>query len=405
MNKEYLLNTLNKYKDKISVEDFNIIERKILSGELNLMSAVHQEGIKAEQQGKPMFIPSFDINVGDETKTDIYNDKIKAPESQPQPQEQTHIQTNKPNETNESIDDIDNNIIEDNNIQDNTQTVKDEIKKEAQEQKEQQEQRQKETLEELTPKKGQVTNENYDLPINTHPDNMTSKNVDYDLIGALTLKSKFGGTFINSDGERYFYKNDLDYTKLAEVIGKSEATVKRLINKLIKSDTNIVTVSNSKNGIYYTLNCKTDNKYYVLINHKQLYQMLTSFRPDMIKLYITLKLKCNYEITVNGHKGALKLSNEYIGAKMGYKITNGTISGATQTKITSMTNTLETMGYITKTLKYETMWDEKKQKEITKKRNHYTICTYEEWAIKNPREAKLKQDKETGEYYFSEDVE
>lgn len=394
MNKDDLLNTLNSYKDKISIDDFNSIESKILSGELNTRYAVHSDCMRAEeqQQGKPMFIPSFDIN-----------DKIKAPESQPQPQEQTHIQTNKPHE---SISNIDNNNIADTNIQDiDMEQQRELIKKQAQEQKEQQEKRHKEIWDAVTPKKGQVTNENYDLPINTHPDNMTSKNVDYDLIGALTLKSKFGGTFINSDGERYFYKNDLDYIKLAEVMGKSEATVKRLMNKLVKSDTNIVTVGNSKNGIYYTLNCKTDNKYYALINHKQLYQMLTSFKPDMIKLYLTLKVKYNYEIKVNNHTGALKLSNEYIGAKMGYKVTNGTISGATKTKIASMTNTLETMGYITKTLKYETVWDEEKQREITKKRNYYTVNTYEEWALRNPREAKLKQDKETGEYYFPEDVE
>lgn len=116
MNKEYLLKVLNNYKDKISVDDFNTIESKVLSGELNMMSAVHMECKKVEQQqGKPMFTPSFDINVGDETKANIYNDKIKAPESQPQPQEQTHIQTNKPHE---SISDIDNNNIADTNIQD-----------------------------------------------------------------------------------------------------------------------------------------------------------------------------------------------------------------------------------------------------------------------------------------------
>lgn len=377
MLKKELLEILEEQKSRVSEEIYNKLKVLINSGILenqfilnvciakdqlihnleneynNILVAEAVEGTQeAPTEEIKTFVPLFN-----------YSDPVEAIEEQKDPIDQEQKDPTDPT--------------------DQINKLKEEIRQEAQQQKE----NINNMAEAVKPEKGNIKNENYDLPINTHPDNMTNKNIDYDLIGALTLKSNFGGTFINHNGERYFYKNDLNYSKLAEVIGKSEATVKRLFNKLLKSDTNIITVGNSKNGIFYTLNCKTDNKYYVLINHKQLYQMLTNFKPDMIKLYITLKLKCNYEINVNGHKGAVKLSNEYIGAKMGYKVNNGTISGTTKTKIASMTNTLETMGYITKTLKYETMWDDVQKREITKKRNYYTICTYEEWALKNPKEA------------------
>lgn len=387
MLKKELLEILEEQKSRVSEEIYNklkvLIECEILQNQFilnvciakdqlihnledeynNILWAEAVEGTQeAPQEDNKTFVPSFNYTEAVEDPTD----PIDQEQQDPQDQEQQ-----------DPKDPID--------------QLKEEIRQEAQQQKEDI----NNMAEAVKPEKGNIKNENYDLPINTHPDNMTNKNINYDLIGALTLHSYFGGNFINHNGERYFYKNNLDLEKIGELIGKTERATKRFFDKLIKSDTNIIKVDNTKNGIVYTLNCKTDGKFYTTINHKQLYQLLVNLKPDLLKLYLVIKYKCK------DSKDPVKLTREYLASKIGLSTT----SRNNLTKISSHTNLLETLSFIKKYNVAENIWDEEKQKQITKTFTYYSICTYEQWALRNPREAKLKQNKETKEYYFSEGEE
>ena len=399
-----LLKVLEGYKNKISIEHYKRIETAILEGQYQGRASVHMECMKYEdsqqlensinyvaeeieeiEENTTKFIPSFTMK-NTENIEGIKEDKTKAPQEYQQPKE--HINENNSIQANKycCTTDINNNI--------NQEEIKAYKEKLIQEQQ-QQEQQHQEAINQLTPQKGQVKNENYDLPINTHPDNMTSKNVNYDLVGALTLNSYFGGNLVNHNGERFFYDNNLQLEKIGELLGKTERATKRFFDKLIKSDTNIIDVENTKKGIVYTINCKTDGKFYTTINHKQLYQILVNLKPDLLKLYLVIKFKCH------DTNEPVKMTREYLGSKIGISTT----SRNNLTKISSHTNLLETLGFIKKYNKAENIWDEKTQKKITKTYTYYSVCTYEQWAFRNPREAKLKYNKETGEYYFPEETE
>lgn len=253
------------------------------------------------------------------------------------------------------------------------QYARDQIYREKREDEERRKILLEQVIEATTPKKGTTTNENYSLPVSTYQPYMKSKEYDYRLIGALTLNSLYGGSFLNQGVERYMYANNINWEEIAEMVGKKPQAVQRTFKKMLKSELDLFGVDNTKNGVVYKLRYATDNKYYVTINHYMLEELVLSTNSNVLKLY---SLMC-YHLS----EGRKQMTYDYMCEEIG-------LSSKTNRRIVStMLNTLAKLGYI-KIYEIDTpirKWDAKQKKEIvlTVKGFEYELTTFEEWAQLN----------------------
>lgn len=272
------------------------------------------------------------------------------------------------------------------------QYARDQIYRELEEQRERDLQLQRDWFAENTPHTGEITNEDYELPLSTSKEVLKDPNINYLLYGGATLISNFGGK-ANNYNQRFLYKNKIN--KLSEVMKLNESRVPKTprkidlaLKKVLKSESNLYTVENTSNGLVYKLNYAPDGNKYVTINHKQLRQLVIGTNEGVLKTYVLMKyLLTDYDPSTKTHTfKTKKITNDYICREIGLSDQ----SKNNLQKISTITNMLETLGYIKKEKIVETYWSEEDQAEKVKQFNQYTLCTYEEWAEKNPKEAKKR---------------
>lgn len=272
------------------------------------------------------------------------------------------------------------------------QELRDQLYRELEEQRERDLQLQRDWFAENTPHTGEVTKEDYELPLSTSKEVLKDPNINYLLYGGATLISNFGGK-ANNYNQRFLYKNKIN--KLSEVMKLNESRVPKTprkidqaLKKVLRSESNLYTVENTSNGLVYKLNYAPDGNKYVTVNHKQLRQLVIGTNEGVLKTYVLMKyLLTEYDPSNKTHTYKTKrITNDYICREIGLSDQ----SKNNLQKISTITNMLETLGYIKKEKIVETYWSEEDQIEKVKTFNQYTLCTYEEWAEKNPKEAKKK---------------
>lgn len=130
----------------------------------------------------------------------------------------------------------------------------------------------------------EIIKKTWDVPITSLKNNINNKNVDMQLLAAITLLSKSGF----NDGDRFLYDNDFDKKEVAKLIGKTTATVRNKLNKLIGAG--IVRSFNVKfNEKVFLIQYAKEGKYYVTIRSDVLEKLVEEGNNHTIKVYIVFK--------------------------------------------------------------------------------------------------------------------
>lgn len=130
----------------------------------------------------------------------------------------------------------------------------------------------------------EIIKKTWDVPITSLKNNINNKNVDMQLLAAITLLSKSGF----NDGDRFLYDNDFDKKEVAKLIGKTTATVRNKLNKLIGAG--IVRSFNVKfDEKVFLIQYAKEGKYYVTIRSDVLEKLVEEGNNHTIKVYIVFK--------------------------------------------------------------------------------------------------------------------
>lgn len=130
----------------------------------------------------------------------------------------------------------------------------------------------------------EIIKKTWDVPITSLKNNINNKNVDMQLLAAITLLSKSGF----NDGDRFLYDNDFDKKEVAKLIGKTTATVRNKLNKLIGAG--IVRSFNVKfDEKVFLIQYAKEGKYYVTIRSDILEKLVEEGNNHTIKVYIVFK--------------------------------------------------------------------------------------------------------------------
>lgn len=163
--------------------------------------------------------------------------------------------------------------------------------------------------EEYTPKKGVITKEVWDVPMPSYKDIIMNKDIDYQLLSNIMLKSNFGGRVNNMDN-RYIYKVKLWDNKIeldngevvnlmdgkhklpiiANELGMSLSTFKRKLKALMDTKLGLIEIGINESGdVFYNIKYAKDGKYYVTIPSDVLEYLITVCNSNMIKFYILFR--------------------------------------------------------------------------------------------------------------------
>lgn len=230
-----------------------------------------------------------------------------------------------------------------------------------------------EFLERMKPKKGVITKEVWDVPLPSHNGYLRNKNIDYNLLGGLTLMSNFDNLQNRCEGNRYMYKNSFDTEEMSALCGISESTIKRNFNKLKRAlpkedaEKALLSVENTPNGAVYKINFATEGKYFVTIPSDVLHYLIKATNKEVIKLYVFFKVQL-----ANGSK---QMQREFIAESLGMNKD----SLRQLDNISLLTNSLVAHGLLTKSSRVEVFWDEVSQREVPKTLITYGLTTHEEW--------------------------
>lgn len=130
----------------------------------------------------------------------------------------------------------------------------------------------------------EIIKKTWDVPITSLKNNINNKNVDMQLLAVITLLSKSGF----NDGDRFLYDNDFDKKEVAKLIGKTTATVRNKLNKLIGAG--IVRSFNVKfDEKVFLIQYAKEGKYYVTIRSDILEKLVEEGNNHTIKVYIVFK--------------------------------------------------------------------------------------------------------------------
>lgn len=217
-----------------------------------------------------------------------------------------------------------------------------------------------------------VNNSSWSVPIPSHNDYISNKDVDYNIYSGLMLMSNYDSNNNKLDNTRYIYKNKFNNKELAIMCKVSESTIKRNMNKLRKAIIGdvapLVTTENTPNGIVYKLNYSIDDRYYVTIPNDMLRYLINTSNSHMIKLYVFFKVQL-----ANGSK---QIQRDYISSSLGYKICK-----QNNDVISDMTKGLVAHGLIRKSERLEFFYDEVKDRQVPKTLVTYELVPDEEWRI------------------------
>lgn len=216
------------------------------------------------------------------------------------------------------------------------------------------------------------------FPMSSSEINMKNKKCDYKTLAIMTYYSNYNN--YNKENHRYVYKNDILLNK-DEIEGWSKnkiETVCRNIKKLCKLENNIIEAKNTDNGIVYLINYKDENdRKFVTIEDEILKLLLDGCSSNVIKAYIFIKYRCEY----NGNKET-KLTRKDIINNVGLSIK----SENNLDKVKRWVYILKGINLIKVKCKYEVEIDELSGDEIVKKFNYYEVVKYEDWIKKYNKE-------------------
>lgn len=206
----------------------------------------------------------------------------------------------------------------------------------------------------------------FELPVPTYEIN---QKIDFSVIVALLLRSNSNN---KTDNHRY-----IDYSKINKkaICEECKISVKTLDRRLkYLEEKNILTTKNTNRGLAYVINYSLDGKYYVVIHHRILKNLLKYTNKDAIKVYILLKIQC--DVLENKRP----MSNAYLCTQLGYSPS----SKKNLENIGSWTNTLANNGFIEK-IQNRIYKEENGKKVIDRVDTYYKVNTLETWKCKSDK--------------------
>lgn len=200
----------------------------------------------------------------------------------------------------------------------------------------------------------------FELPVPTYEIN---QKIDFSVIVALLLRSNSNN---KTDNHRYIDYSRINKKAICEECKISEKTLNRRLKYL--EEKNILTTKNTNRGLAYVINYSKDGKYYVVIHHRILKNLLKYTNKDAIKVYILLKMQCD----ILGNKRPM--SNAYLCTQLGYAPS----SKKNLENIGSWTNTLANNGFIEK-IQNRIYKEENGKKVIDRVDTYYKVNSIESW--------------------------
>ncbi len=147
----------------------------------------------------------------------------------------------------------------------------------------------------------------FDVPINTYPNVINDRGMDYKILALITLYSKRKGETVcdmmeydysEIENHRYIY-NDMiikDMEEFEKLSNNCKKTIKRNIKKLVDCDNKVVQICKDKNGkIFYKINPyfnpndKNSMSSFVVIDSEMLKYLINISNSDTIKIYCIFK--------------------------------------------------------------------------------------------------------------------
>ena len=125
----------------------------------------------------------------------------------------------------------------------------------------------------------------FEVPVPTW--DMTKK-IDFSVVVALILRSN---TNIKTDKHRYIDYSKINKNQICEECKISRQTLDRRLKYL--EEKQILIAVNTSRGLTYKINYALDGKYYVVIHHRLLKNLLKYTNKDAIKVYLLLKIQCD----------------------------------------------------------------------------------------------------------------
>lgn len=207
----------------------------------------------------------------------------------------------------------------------------------------------------------------FELPVPTYEIN---KKIDFSVIVALLLRSNSN---TSTENHRYIDYSKINKKAICEECKISLKTLERRLKYLEEKE--IITTKNTKRGLAYIINYSKDGKYYVVIHHRILKNLLKYTNKDAMKVYILLKIQCDLL------KNTQPMTNAYLCSLLGYP-TNNTRNIDNMGK---WTNTLANNGFIEKIQNRVYTKNEDGKNVILRTDTYYKINPLETWNKKKDK--------------------
>lgn len=206
----------------------------------------------------------------------------------------------------------------------------------------------------------------FELPVPTYEIN---QKIDFSVIVALLLRSNSNN---KTDSHRYIDYSKINKKAICEECKISVTTLDRRLKYL--EEKKILETKNTNRGLVYIINYSLDGKYYVVIHHRILKNLLKYTNKDAIKVYILLKIQC--DILENRKP----MTNAFLCSQLGYSPN----SKKNLENIGSWTNTLANNGFIEK-IQDRIYKEENGKRVIDRVDTYYKVNTIDVWKSKSDK--------------------
>lgn len=206
----------------------------------------------------------------------------------------------------------------------------------------------------------------FELPVPTYEIN---QKIDFSVIVALLLRSNSN---TNTDNHRYIDYSKINKKAICEECKISRQTLDRRLKYL--EEKNILQTKNTSRGLTYIINYSLDGKYYVVIHHRILKNLLKYTNKDAIKVYILLKIQCDLL------QNKRPMTNSFLCTQLGYSSS----SKKNLENIGSWTNTLANNGFIEK-IQNRIYKEENGKRVIDRVDTYYKVNTIDTWKSKSDK--------------------
>lgn len=207
----------------------------------------------------------------------------------------------------------------------------------------------------------------FELPVPTYELN---QKIDFSVIIALLLRSNSN---TKESNHRYIDYSKINKKAICDECKISRQTLDRRLKYLEEKE--ILTTKSTSKGLVYIINYSKDGKYYVVIHHRILSNLLKYTNKDAMKVYILLKIQCDM---LNNKK---PMTNAYLCSLLGYPTNNN----RNIDNMGKWTNTLANNGFIEKIQHRIYDMNEQGKKVIIRTDTYYKINTIETWGKKKEK--------------------